>query len=483
MAKYRIPGSYINEISTFPPSIQEIETAIPAFIGHTATAEKNNKSVRGVPTFISSLSEYESIFGLAYSEVIVVTIEDTYTGENNQPARQIGRTVTADPPTSTSPFKMYYSLRLFFENGGGPCYIISVNDFTMAPTIGDSSTANSLLGGLAALEKVAGPTLILFPDDMTLAQGKSVYGAALAQCKKLKDRFVIVDVKETTGDPRADALNFRDKGIGSDDLCYGAAYYPNIKTKLPLGFDSSSVIIHQSHTYLGLGSPNPAIENLAHGSSLPTLLSTDPDLHQNILSEITKLSITLPPSGAVAGIYARVDRQRGVWKAPANVEISTIDCPAVNVSNEQQKFFNVDANFGKSINVIRLFTGKGSLVWGARTLAGNDNEWRYIPVRRFFIFVENSIKKATEFVVFEPNDANTWLRVKTMIDNFLTKLWRNGALSGSKPEEAFFVKVGLGLTMTVQDILAGKMIIEIGLASIRPAEFNILRLTYTLLKT
>jgi hypothetical protein len=150
------------------------------------------------------------------------------------------------------------------------------------------------------------------------------------------------------------------------------------------------------------------------------------------------------------------------------------------VTSAQQENLNVDATSGKSINVIRKFAGKGIIVWGARTLAGNDNEWRYVPVRRLFIFVEESVKKATEFVVFEPNDANTWLRTKTMIENFLTGLWRDGALAGAKPEQAFYVKVGLGETMTALDILEGRMNIEIGMAAVRPAEFIILKFSHKL---
>ena len=190
--------------------------------------------------------------------------------------------------------------------------------------------------------------------------------------------------------------------------------------------------------------------------------------------------MTLPASGAVAGIYARVDRDRGVWKAPANVSVNSVSAPSVKITHEQQAGLNVDASTGKSINVIRSFAGKGILVWGARTLAGNDNEWRYVPVRRLYIFIEESVKKATEFVVFEPNTATTWVRVKAMIENFLTSLWREGALAGAKPEQAFFVKVGLGETMTSQDILEGRMNVEIGLAAVRPAEFIILKFSHKL---
>ena len=186
----------------------------------------------------------------------------------------------------------------------------------------------------------------------------------------------------------------------------------------------------------------------------------------------------LPPSGSIAGVYATIDRERGVWKAPANISLNSVISPAVKISHEQQAEYNVDVNAGKSINIIRAFTGKGTLIWGARTLAGNDNEWRYINVRRFFNFVEESTKKATEQFVFEPNDANTWVKVQAMIENFLTTLWRQGALQGMKPEHAFYVAVGLGETMTPLDILEGRMIVEIGMAAVRPAEFIILRFSH-----
>src|SRR5690606_17988716 len=133
---------------------------------------------------------------------------------------------------------------------------------------------------------------------------------------------------------------------------------------------------------------------------------------------------------------------------------------------------------GKSINAIRSFTGKGILVWGARTLAGNDNEWRYVPVRRFFNMAEESIKKATEQFVFEPNDANTWVRVRAMIENFLILQWRAGALAGAKPEQAFYVRIGLGQTMSAIDVLEGRMNVEIGMAVVRPAEFIILKFSH-----
>lgn len=185
----------------------------------------------------------------------------------------------------------------------------------------------------------------------------------------------------------------------------------------------------------------------------------------------------LPPSGAVAGVYAATDRSRGVWKAPANVSLRGVIAPTYKLTDQEQGSLNLHST-GKSINAIRAFTGKGILVWGARTLAGNDNEWRYVNVRRFFNYVEESTKKASEPFVFESNDANTWVRIRAMIENFLTVQWRQGALAGSTPKEAFYVKVGLGETMTAQDILEGRMIVEIGMAAVRPAEFIILRFSH-----
>ena len=148
--------------------------------------------------------------------------------------------------------------------------------------------------------------------------------------------------------------------------------------------------------------------------------------------------------------------------------------PSVNLSNEQQQGYNVDILGGKSINVIRAFPGAGTLVWGGRTLDGNSQDWRYINVKRTVIMIEQSIKLAASAYIFEPNNATTWATIKSMICNFLNKLWKEGALAGATPEQAFDVQVGLGSTMTATDILEGKMLISIKLAVVRPAEFIVI---------
>jgi phage tail sheath protein FI len=225
-----------------------------------------------------------------------------------------------------------------------------------------------------------------------------------------------------------------------------------------------------------------ALDALAPGGSSVTTLAAiagnDNLLYNKIKSEIGQIPVKLPPSSAMAGIYARIDKTKGVWKAPANVSLNYVIKPSVQVSHEEQADMNVDVIAGKSVNAIRAFTGKGVLVWGARTLAGNDNEWRYVPVRRFFNMVEESVKKATDQFVFEGNDANTWVRLRAMIENFLVLQWRAGALTGAKPEQAFFVRIGLGQTMTADDILNGYMNVEIGMAVVRPAEFIVLKFSH-----
>ena len=153
--------------------------------------------------------------------------------------------------------------------------------------------------------------------------------------------------------------------------------------------------------------------------------------------------------------------------------MGSVISPVVNITSANQEDLNLPLN-GKAVNAIRSFIGKGTLVWGARTLDGNSQDWRYISVRRALIMIEQSVKTAVEAYVFDPNDASTWLKVKTAIDNFLTTLWKSGTLVGSSTTEAFETNVGLGVTMTPNDILDGVMRISVKVAISRPAEFIVI---------
>ena len=572
MANFKTPGVYIKEISTLPASVAPVATAIPGFVGYTSqqAVVDGLTQAHNTPVKVESLLDFEETFGGPFQELFTVTLADA------------SPEISVSTPSGLSPYLLYYHLKMYFENGGGPCYVISVGNYVDPnPSVSDIDEAELLLG-LDACEEVDEITLLVVPEAILLdANGRqTINDAMLAQCNKLQDRFAIMDAftdpAETVFD---DGNNFRDD-VGSDYLKYGAAYYPSLKTTLKLYYEDTGVTIDDNRTSPPVSFDTLSLDNILNGdnvavaargtitvddhsvlaldtvtvngqnfvegtawnrgataiqaaTSLTTALTTaadpdytvsrtsnvititatatgpagneidlgytdsgsgsgitlsgstltggvtesaDKDLYNKVTEELKKsLQITLYPSAAMAGIFARTDRNRGVWKAPANVSLKLVEEPVKLVTAEQQESLNVDADSGKSINVIRKFAKKGNLVWGARTLAGNDNEWRYVPVRRLFIFMEESIQKATEPSVFEPNDAQTWTKLKVMIENFLSKLWREGALAGAKPEDAFFVNVGLGKTMTALDILEGRLIIEVGVAAVRPAEFIILK--------
>lgn len=189
-----------------------------------------------------------------------------------------------------------------------------------------------------------------------------------------------------------------------------------------------------------------------------------------VFDPLDKKNIAIPPSGSVAGIYARSDISRGVHKAPANEVVRScvgLDC---QFNRGEQDILNP-----KGVNLIRAFPGQGIRVWGART-ATSDGSWKYVNVRRLFIFIEESIKANTNWVIFEPNDEVLWVRVQRTISSFLTNLWRNGYLAGSSADEAFFVNIGRS-TMSQDDIDNGRLICVIGVAPVKPAEFVIFRIT------
>jgi phage tail sheath protein FI len=476
MANYSTPGVYIEEIPKFPPSVAQVETAIPAFIGYTQKADELSPGdLINIPRRIGSMLDYEVLYGYGPSPVVTEVLLD---GNNNF----LSATVANE-------FYMYDSLRMFFANGGGDCYIVAVATYTAAA----KTKAEFLNGenGLKALEKVDEPTILLFPDAVLLATGTDMYDVqkeALAQCDNLKDRVGLFDLKEN--DPKG--IAFRNN-IGINFLKYGMAYTPWLKVTLPKNIkfvDVKDVVKKEGNlvTLNSLTTDADILQIITDLTATPTVeleneLASAFPVYKSILTGINNTMTGMPPSGAVAGVYAMVDRTRGVWKTPANVSLNYVIEPVTTFRQTELDALNIDTTSGKSINAIRSFFGKGTLIYGGRTLAGNDNEWRYVSVRRFFNMVEESVKKATEQFVFEPNDANTWVKVQAMIENFLLVLWRQGAMQGAKPEHAFYVAVGLGKTMTALDILEGRMNIEIGMAVVRPAEFIILKFSHKMVES
>ncbi|MGF7031717.1 phage tail sheath protein FI [Paenibacillus mucilaginosus] len=189
-----------------------------------------------------------------------------------------------------------------------------------------------------------------------------------------------------------------------------------------------------------------------------------------VYDALEKRNAFMPPSGSVAGVYARSDTTRGVHKAPANEVVRGALGLSCQYNAQEQAILNP-----RGVNLIRAFTGQGIRIWGARTCSSNGL-WKYVNVRRLFIFLEESIRAGTNWVVFEPNDQALWSRVNLTIDSFLTTVWRSGALTGGSPSEAFYVQIGRN-TMTQDDIDNGRLICVIGVAAVKPAEFVIFRLT------
>ena len=472
MPTFGTPCVYVEEITAFPGGIDPVDTAVPAFIGYTerATAQVDG-DLTLKPKRIESLAEYERYFGGPQPETgLEVTITETTTATGNPDGTSATATIAE---ADRSKHVLHYALQLFFANGGESCFVISAAGYKAVTA---ELLVTELNAALETLSEVDEPTLIVIPEAQALsvADYATLQDAALAQCNELKDRFVIMDAHgdgQSLSDPDADLLaavrNFRSSGP-NQFLQYGAAYAPNIVTTLDFAYDETAVQV--SHVVDG-GAPTTA--------ALSTLEVTDHQLYDRAKAALRAKALVLPPSGAIAGVYARVDADRGVWKPPANVALTAVVRPAIEVGVATYEAMNVDAVAGKSVNAIRRLAGTGTLVWGARTLAGNDNEWRYVSVRRFAIFAEESLKKAIDQFIFEPNDAQTWVKVQAMIEGFLTDQWRAGALPGVKPEHAFYVAVGLGRTMTARDVSEGRLIVEVGLAVVRPGEFIVLRLLHT----
>jgi len=359
MPTYKTPGVYVEEISLFPPSVAEVETAIPAFIGYTEKAIKNaTNDLILKPTKIYSLKEYEQYYGYPKDDAIAIAVINDSTG--------FAVSSFIEP---TLKYLMYYSVKMFFDNGGGQCYIISVGIYQTTPAIdlkGDASTnlatMYGLQDGLEALALEDEPTLIVIPEavKLTPTEYQTFVQAVLLQCDQLRDRFAIFDIFD--GDKALDSpLLGANRGyFGNNYLKYGAAYYPFIKTTM--------------NFYVNNGETNVDVTyGASPAADLTTFQTANTALYNFVKSALKERFITLPPSGAVVGVYAATDRNRGVWKAPANVSLVNVIEPVIKLDTARQDDLNVDATTGKSINAIRYFMGKGTLVWGAPTLAGNDH--------------------------------------------------------------------------------------------------------------
>jgi phage tail sheath protein FI len=475
------PGVYIEEKSSFPSSAVQVATAVPAFVGYTEKALRGNKTLRNKPTRITSLSEFHEMFGGAPTTTFGI-----------EASEEEGFTLTADADTQ---YNLYSSMRLFFANGGSTCYIVSVGDYKTKISATDLNDLEKG-GGIQTLLKTPEPTMLVIPDAVLLEENDcySLQQAMLMHCgADMKSRVALLDIyngdQDRTYDEN-DVITRSREGVGQNFLQFGAMYYPYLNTtvvpKDTLNYKNISnadglVTLLNDQADAIYGDDAAAIkeqialisDEAADAQSLHQTLSAKIPLYKAIMSEMASQLNVLPPSGGMAGVISMVDTQVGVFQSPANVSIGSVVSPTVNLTSKDQEDLNLPLN-GKAINAIRTFPGKGVLVWGARTLDGNSQDWRYLSVRRTVIMIEQSLKIAAEAYVFQPNTVNTWVGVKGMMSNFLRDQWSQGALAGSSPDDAYSVDIGLGVTMTPTDILDGIMRITVKLAVTRPAEFIVI---------
>ena len=505
MSVMKTPGVYVVEKNAFPNSVVEVATAVPAFIGYTEKADNGGKSLLNKAWRITSMSDFHNFFGGAPLSSFSIdekaadsTVESAFT--------QGGKEYVLNQ--SNTKYSLYHNMLFFFQNGGGPCYVVSVGNYS------NDIEAPKFKSGIETLIKEQEPTMVVTPEAVLLAEDDciGVQQAALAHCGSvMRNRVAIVDIWDgfkDRQDPSGDCIaNFRAK-LGINNLDFAAAYYPWLNTSIvqnsDLSFSNiSNIDVLETLLTTEINSAFADLDGLsehelssggnklrqakkqqmldevtsiktplgvAEQHLLHKTLSTISPIYNTILADVKLQLNLLPPSASMAGIYTMVDNARGVWKAPANVSLNGVISPAVNISHDEQEDLNVTTQ-GKSINAIRSFIGEGTLVWGARTLDGNSLDWRYISVRRTMIMLEESIRLAAKAYVFEPNTANTWVAMNSMITNFLTGIWKRGGLAGASPSDAFEVNVGLGNTMTSEDILEGILRISVLVAISRPAEF------------
>ena len=593
------PGVYITEIDAFGTSIVGVATAVPVFIGYTQFAgdPTSGQALYNTPVQISSLTEFTTYFGgpavQGYSVAVTPPAPTPASGAAPSgsgsaaaaPTPSFVANYTTAPPGSPGPsgaafavaptgftlaptglageanqFNLYWQMRLFFANGGGNCYVVSVGSYweNQFPTtipdpvpddwfagsiaVGDPSTPGDagLLVGLNAASYAVGPTMIVIPEACQLDQADyaTVAIAMLAQASTLQDRVAILDLPGCMTADTLDELQACQTNLSTAiapqvaSVSYGVAYAPALMTSVvttgdilytnlvATGDGDNSVVnniltTQANQLYSGAqleqiqaaiasafplgatfgtantkqysadpaGYAGPTADTSAALSqwqtSLDNLMLNALPVFAQIEQQIAGNMNVAPPSGMLAGIWTKSDAQSGVWNAPANIALASVTAPLYNMNDAEQAGFNMPTN-GQAIDILRAQPGRGTVVWGARTLDGNSQDYRYVQVRRTLIYVEQSIKTALQSYVFAPNDATTWATVTASISNFLTGLWEQGGLMGTKASDAFTVSCGLGSTMTSQNILDGYMIVAVTLQMIHCAEFIELTFTQTM---
>lgn len=497
-------------IETLPEFIRPAATAIPVFIGYTEKAVRNEETCFFEPILIHSTAEFISCFGEGpLTKYTLVPADEQlplpeFTSDN--PFNP--DTVKITPETVS--YRLYSGILNYFGNAGDVCYVVSVGTFDYSiPTLNNPDIF------LKALEKLcdfSGPTLVNIPDAVELttpnaqnpaekhASCFAVQTALVTHCANQKDRFALLDIPGAHAPAGTEEMTelitaFRNGICPPETNGFGAAYYPWIQTNvipeetvhpgyfsnelfavlrkalLPTIKNNKELQIHLQH-FLPENTGTQQL-NRAHEAFFQI------GFYREVVKQISTALNLVPPCAAVAGTYAYNDVNKGVWYAPANIGFNTVTGVSATITDQQQSTILNNPPDGKAICAIRTFTGKGTLIWGGRTLDGNSSDWRYIQLRRTIIFIEQSIKETLSAFSRMPNTKKNRETVHILISSFLTELWQKGALIGNTSAEAFFVDTDESTT-TVYDPENGNMNVVIGVSLQRPAEYTMIRLRQTM---
>jgi len=502
---YTVPGVYVTENNGASLSIQHGETAVPVFVGFFNAKKRPEKSAPLACVRIESWLDFTQQFGPSDRikfELKNLTLSSGLAKDN---------VISQGHATS---YAGSHCIRLYFENGGGPCYILNLEREAVDPQTRQIAPAIELCPDI---------TLLCWCEFVDQAMDQSIYtalGTLLAATPTSggnPGRFMLTDAWPTGASDSPSQWEFKAPTVAEKTQV--ASYFPALLTAHTRDY---SEYLNEKHRHwiscnlseaqlkllkeLGVkpehGQTTVTLSQLIeHKGKISTVASGGAELASIIDAVNTHLPATiaalqekadpvlLRASVAMAGIYARVDRERGVWKAPANVGIAGVTALlAEGFSAAGQKWdppvpVRIDDALNAKlietdINAIRAFRGQGIVVWGARTMTpSGQTDWRYVSVRRLFNTLERDARATLRTVVFEPNSPVIWEQVRGALDNYLNALWRQGALQGDTAAQAYYVQIGLGTTMSKEDIDSGRMIVKIGVAAVRPAEFIVLQLT------
>jgi uncharacterized protein len=497
MVTYLAPGVYIEEGSYRSRPIEGVSTSTAGFVGLTERGP-----IR--PQLVTSPAEYERWFGGDAGTDAYLPYAARGFFENGGRRLYVARVVSRFANCAEAAFGTHFTVKAVGPGSWGRRVFARIDDASHRPgsfrlrlAYYSTEPTGDPLGWFNGVTQAPIPEFAEDHDDLALAPtaadywGKRLADSTLARLVASETAPVAADPERgcrrlssggLDGAPALDTADFEGSDVSSREEVQGLAALSDVAYRdialvavpgapfdvvravvqhceairhrfaivdapswLPVGFDPRSAIADSS--FAALYTPWLIVAGLVD----------------------SRQRRTVPPSGNVAGIYARIDSERGVHKAPANEVVQGVLGVTDAIDDHVQ-----DAINPLGINALRNFSGRGLRVWGARTLS-TDPQWKYVNVRRLFIYLERSIDEGTRWVVFEPNSEDVWKRVATLVQEFLYKVWRSGALQGSVPEQAFFVRCDRS-TITQSDVDNGRLICEVGVAPVRPAEFVIIRI-------